>query len=206
MNKVYSTAILCLLSTINIYSQTYHPIISTKSLWTSIDCFKISSIETKSIRKEMMYGDTVILGKTYKKVYRDTSATFNWTKAKYICAVREVNKQIFYIDTNSTTEHLLYDFTKQIGDSVEVLGLGLNYPNKIKLRIDNIFTSTINGIDRKTYQFNANGSYHMLEYWYEGIGSSFGFLTPFHSVSDNQYTLKCNSINDTLFFFKVGYF
>lgn len=186
--------------TIKINAQQYQSVISRKSLWTSIDCFVLSSIEYKGVRKEMMYGDTIIAGLNYKKMYRDTSATFNWLSAEYLCAIRESNKIVYYVPNDGSGEKILYDYNKTVGDSVEVIGYGLNYPSAIKLKIDSVFITNINGVNRKTYKFNANGSYHTDEYWYEGIGSSFGFLTPFNSVSDNIFTLKCNSKNDTLFF------
>ena len=181
-------------------AQSYQSVISNKSLWTCIDCNRFGSFEFKRIRKEMMQGDTLIAGLTYKKMYRDTSGTFNWNTAKYICAIREQDKKVYFIYENTNNEQLLYDFTKNTGDSVTVCGLGLNYPNSIKLKIDSISTGIINGIARKTFKFNANGSYHTDEYWYEGLGSSFGFLTPFVSVSDNVFTLKCNVKNDTLYY------
>jgi Secretion system C-terminal sorting domain len=181
-------------------AQMYQSIISNKAIWTSIDCFVIGTFETKTRRKEMMYGDTTFNNITYKKIYVDTNSTFNWASAKYVCAIREQNKKVYYIHGDTTTELLLYDFTKNVGDSVEIVSLGLNFPNAIKLQIDSISTTIINGVARKTYKFNANGNYHTDEYWYEGIGSSFGFLTPFLSVSDNVYTLKCNAKNDTLYY------
>ena len=186
-------AIPFLLATLVGFAQPYHPVVSTKSIWTSIDCFQIGGVETKTVRKELMFGETLINGIGYKKMYRDTSATFNWATAQYVCAVRETNKLVYFIPNDGTGEKLLYDFTKNLGDSVEVVGTGLNYPLPIKLRVDSVFSTVVNGVERKTYKFNANGNYHTDEYWYEGIGSSFGFLTPFLSVSDNIFTLKCNS-------------
>jgi Secretion system C-terminal sorting domain len=182
-------------------AQDYQSVISQKSLWSSIDCFKIGTIEDKKVRKEMMQGDTIIAGLSYKKMYRDASYIFDWATAKYICAVRESDKKVYFVLKGETAEKLLYDFTKNKGDLVEVSSTIFgNRP--VKLKIDSIFTSIINGIPRKTYQFNPNGSYHTLEYWYEGIGSSFGFLTPFISVTDNILTLKCKSKNDTLYYLK----
>lgn len=122
-----------------------------------------------------------------------------------MCAVREQSKKVFFVPADSSSELLLYDFTKNVGETVEVygylMGLGGN-PEFRSLAIDSISTTIINGVARKTYKFNANGFYHTDEYWYEGIGSSFGFLTPFVSISDNIFTLKCNAKNDTLYYFK----
>jgi hypothetical protein len=148
----------------------------------------------------MIFGDTTINGNSYKKVYQDTSIHFNLKTAKYVCAIREEDKKVYYVDTNSIFEYVLYDFTKTVGDFITVRGLSHNYPDEISLRVDSIFTTTIFGIPRKTYQFNANGSYHTLEYWYEGIGSTFGFLSPFISITDNFHKLKCTSKNDTLIY------
>lgn len=183
-----------------ILAQNNHSIISEKSIWTSIDCFRIGTFESKMVRKEMMSGDTIINGIAYKKMYRDTSHVFNWNSAIYICAIRESNMKVYYITKDELKENLLYDFSKNVGEYVEVIGLGLNYPNPIRLKVDSVLIKNVNGLDRKILKFNANGSYHTDEVWIEGIGSSFGFLTPFVSVSDNYFQLKCCAKNDTLYY------
>jgi len=183
-----------------ILAQNEHSIISEKSIWTSIDCFRIGTFESKMVRKEMMSGDTIINGIAYKKIYRDTSPVFNWNTDIYTCAIRESNRKVYYIAKDELKENLLYDFSKNAGEYVEVIGLGLNYPNPIRLKVDSVSIKNINGVNRKIMKFNANGSYHTDEIWIEGIGSSFGFLTPFVSVSDNYFQLKCCSKNDTLYY------
>lgn len=200
MNKILLLTCFLMLVLKPTKAQPYHSMIAEKIVWTSIDCFQFGPFEDLTRRKEMMLGDTTISGKSYKKVYQDTSINFNIGTAKYVCAIREEDRKVYYVDTNSILEYVLYDFTKNVGDSITVRGLGDNYPDQITLNVDSIFTTTIFGIQRKTYKFNANGSYHNLEYWYEGIGSSFGFLTPFVSVPDNFKQLKCTSKNDTIIY------
>lgn len=194
---ILSIIIWCICGT---QAQSYQSVISNKSIWTSIDCFRFGPIESKLIRKEMLFGDTIINSISYKKVYRDTSYSFDWNTAKYTCAIREQDKKVYCLPKDEIKENLLYDFNLKVGDYVTVVGMGLNYPNPIKLKVDSVSNKIYNGVNRKIFKFNANGSYHTDETWIEGIGSSFGFLTPFLSVSDNIFMLKCNSKNDTLYY------
>lgn len=181
--------------------QTYHPLISNKSIWTNSECFSIGSIQAHEIKKVAIKGDTVIQGNNYKKTYSDTSFQFNWNNSQYVCALREVNKKIYFVISGDVNEYLLYDFSKNVGDTLAIYPFFLMYSNSLsvsKLIIDSVDFVNVNGITRKRFKFNANGNYHMDEYWYEGIGSSFGILTPFLSVSDNSYALLCHSKNDTI--------
>lgn len=66
-NKLFA-AIICILATYSTNAQTYQSVISNKSIWTNIDSFSLGVFTIKTIRKEMMQGDTIILGQTYKKI------------------------------------------------------------------------------------------------------------------------------------------
>ncbi len=184
-----------------VHCQTYHSLISNKSIWTNSECFSIGAIQVHEIKKVAIKGDTIIQGNNYKKTYSDTSFQFNWSNSQYICALRELNKKVYFIKSGDVNEYLLYDFSKNVGDTIAIYPFSLGYSNNLnisKLKIDSIDFVVINGITRKRFKFNANSNYHMNEYWYEGIGSSFGVLTPFLAVTDNSYTLLCNSKNDSI--------
>ena len=195
-------AVLIIFSWINtLHSQAYQPTISNKSVWTTFECFSIGAIQTHEIKKVVIKGDTVIQGNNYKKTYSDTSFQFNWSNSQYVCALREANKKVYFVKSGDVNEYLLYDFTKSVGDTVAIYPFFIGYSNNLvvsKLKIDSIDFATINGVVRKRFKFNANANFHMDEYWYEGIGSSFGILTPFLSVTDNSFTLVCNSKSDTV--------
>lgn len=176
-----------------------NPVISNKSIWTSIDCFRFGPIESKLIRKEMMFGDTIINSISYKSLI-ETPRTHLIGKRQNILVPFGNKIKVYCLPKDEIKENLLYDFNLKVGDYVTVVGMGLNYPNPIKLKVDSVSNKIYNGVNRKIFKFNANGSYHTDETWIEGIGSSFGFLTPFLSVSDNIFMLKCNSKNDTLYY------
>ena len=184
-----------------LHSQSYQPTISSRNIWTTFGCFSIGSIQTHEIKKVAIKGDTVIQGNNYKKTYSDTSFQFNFGISKYVCALRELNKKVYFVKSGDVNEYLLYDYSKNVNDTVSIYPFFLGYSNNLavrKLKIDSIDFVTLNGIVRKRFKFNANSNFHMDEYWYEGIGSSFGILTPFLSVTDNSYTLLCSSKSDTV--------
>jgi hypothetical protein len=148
-----------------------------------------------------MQGDTIINNLTYKKIYLDTALQLNFTQVNYLCALREANNKVYYIYKGNNYEDLLYDFTKNVGDTVTIYPLelsnlysGSSFPFP-KRKIDTIKTTIIEGVPRKTYIFNPSSSYG-ADVWYEGIGSVSGLMIPFSSILDVGEKLLCVSKND----------
>ena len=142
-----------------------------------------------------MFGDTIIGAKTYKKIFQNDPYLGNLENFEYVTALREDDKKVYLIYKNQTEELLLYDFTKEVGDSVTVVtDLGFSgFPTFTTAKIESIDSVLlIDGNYRKRYFFPAS-TYHPDEYWVEGIGSSIGLLSPLLSVSDNTFDLTCFS-------------
>ncbi|MFW6328120.1 MAG: T9SS type A sorting domain-containing protein [Bacteroidota bacterium] len=147
----------------------------------------------------LIQGDTVLLGETYKKVYKTNyDSTLIWKK--YFGAIREdSNARIYFLidsvyssygdlyfpgEFTDTTEVLLYDFSAGIGDTVIVP----NYldSNNIITQIDSI---QIIGEYRKKYVISTFS--YGSEYWIEGIGSINGLFGPALYEDFNMTDLLC---------------
>ena len=58
-----------------------------------------------------MQGDTVINGKTYKKVYCQFKEYYGDEEQHYYCAVREENYRVYIVEEDATEEQQIYDFS-----------------------------------------------------------------------------------------------
>lgn len=58
-----------------------------------------------------MQGDTVINGKTYKKVYCQFKEYYGDENQHYYCAVREENYRVYIVEEDATEEQQIYDFS-----------------------------------------------------------------------------------------------
>lgn len=126
--------------------------------------------------KYSLYGDTIIDGIKYSKVYKQTSDSafeFDINKAEYFCAIRndEENKRVYgiYRDLlpvinaigveidHPTKEMLLYDFSLKIGDTVSVVNFDevdvagyISYVDFVRVEVLGV------------YIYDGNGSYDLL--------------------------------------------
>lgn len=118
----------------------------------------------------VIHGDTTINEITYKKLCLESGDTIN-PIIKSLGGIREESKKIFYqgrtilFDTNNK-EYLLYDFTKQIGDTIKHNPQG--WFQSVVLDIDSIL---IDGTYRKRYKVDNGYFYQNPDYIIEGIGS-----------------------------------
>ena len=127
-----------------------------------------------------LQGDTAINGLIYRKVCRNIGSQIE-PIYKVVGGLREQDKKIFYIGESyeetyyySDHEVILYDFNKQIGDTVWLDShMGLNY---VIIKTDSV---KIGNEYRKRYETQRFGS---TEYIIEGIGNVnsglFGIITP----------------------------
>ena len=164
--------------------------------------------------KYALHGDTIINEKKYSKVYKQTADEafeFDIDKAEYFCAIRNdvENKRMYgvykdnlevynhYNEEIEETESLLYDFSLNLGDTIEVANFDeadragyIQYVKYVRVEsigiykfdgshsyvtlydTDSIF-SLNNGEQRK--RILLNGIHESLQQsWIEGIGSSDG--------------------------------
>lgn len=135
--------------------------------------------------------DTIINSTSYKQVDRCFSSS-----SSFHGAWRYENGQVYFVPKDSLNEFLLYDFTLDIGDEVDVLiqeGFGAS-PNfqVIATYVSEVDTVIVDGTPRRRLS--------VPEYtWIEGIGCTSGlFMEPWINVSNYGLSLVCMSTDDTL--------
>jgi hypothetical protein len=149
-------------------------------------------------------GDTLINAQTYVKIKKVEVPNINDVSLfpAYTGAIRQdtLNKKIYVVLTDSTTEHILYDFSLQVGDTINsvlhTLTAGcLGFNTETIYLIDTI---QVNGYDHRVFHYQGScdgtdGSY------IEGIGSEFGLLFP--NLKDIQEShLNCLKINNQSYY------
>ena len=142
-----------------------------------------------------MIGDTLINSNEYNKIYylNDTICDAYYI-SNYYGALREESKKIFFIDANEHKEKLVFDFSKNINDTI--LFDSTRIPPE-PIILDNIDTILLNGSNYIRYSTQCG------DQWIEGIGntewSTFNTCPP---IPDNgSYTrLSCFKLNDTIIY------
>ena len=142
-----------------------------------------------------MIGDTLINSNEYSKIYylSDTISDVNYISS-YYGALREESKKIFFIDANEQKEKLVFDFSKNINDTIFFDSTRIP-PEPIIL--NNIDTIILKGSNYIRYSTECG------DQWIEGIGntewSTFNTCPP---LPDNgSYTrLSCFKLNDTIIY------
>lgn len=139
-----------------------------------------------------LQGDTIINNKPYKVIYsssRDSLMQY-WKKETNFFIRDDSFKKVYKYQLGE--EQLIYDFSLQLGDSIDVGRRGF-YAKVIST--DSI---SINGQYRKRIIFDP----WFNEFWIEGIGSSSKPFNPFANkfASDISFELLCVKDNDTLLY------
>ncbi len=133
-----------------------------------------------------LLGDTIINSVKYEKIYsfNDTIVSINNIEY-YLGCIREETKKIYLIEPNSTSEKLVFDFSKNINDTI-LLDSILIPPSPIILA--DIDTLNLNGENYLRYWTSCGDK------WIEGIGNAewdiFGICPP---LPDNGSYTRLNS-------------
>lgn len=110
-----------------------------------------------------------------------------------------INKKVFYIPVDSTSESLLYDFNLLQGDTIR------GYMEDIaKIHFDTTFYAVIDSVDSILVNgsFRKRWRYHTNDFWgliwgggeiIEGIGSTYGLLEGLLPMFDDNGILVCYS-------------
>jgi hypothetical protein len=171
------------------FSQEYTPFPTTDAIWRGSHNFRVNDIPTTNCWEVRMHNtDTIINGKTYKKIS---------TKGirENIFALREQDKKVYLRIENK--DSLLYDFNLRSGDTLNnrIYGLNANSPIRLVTKIDSI---SLNGKFRKRYNINSGAPL------IEGIGSLWGFLPQLIIYLDSSYSLEYNSVDNKVIYEIVG--
>ena len=146
---------------------TYQPFIMDGSCkWIMTAAGGSSGVETV-ISNE----DTLILGKSYKKIYRNRCEQSD--VKEYMGAFREENRKVFYFrkgfNEREGFENLVYDFNLKVGDRIEYED-GWDPYETYEIEVARIDTIATEGILRKQFFFDGDPEGRYFS-WIEGIGN-----------------------------------
>ncbi|MBA7580749.1 hypothetical protein ES708_22643 [subsurface metagenome] len=168
---IISILILFLIPRVN--GQKYFSFPTENVNWNVYLEYSISESPTDTVLlRYTIHGDTIINQIAYKKLCLESGDTLD-PEIESVGGLREQDKKIYFIGQDFLRnphyeESLLYDFNKQIGDTVKHDNYGTCYSI-----IENIDSIEIDGEYRKRYEVYASNNYYFpdQEYWIEGIGS-----------------------------------
>lgn len=171
MNKLFFTISILFTIAAGLKSQNYVPFPIENANW---NVFYVGTCQERApdtlLLKYTINGDTTINELTYKKLCLENGDTIN-PQTKAIGGLREENRKIYYngltiLSSTDDKEYLLYDFTKQIGDTI--LHNPQGWFKSVILDIDSVL---IDGVYRKRYKVDNHWYYQNPDYIIEGIGS-----------------------------------
>lgn len=184
---------IALLFSANTIAQTYIPLPDTNVVW-SVDTSKIT-----------VSGDTVLNAVSYNKYYvtADTSLAPNSYQLAGLVRQDSVNKKVFGILPGQSAEQLMYDFSLNVGDTITVYSIGFIHPGPNLVKVIAKDSVQINSTYRQ--RLTLTGYVYpniLIEYWTEGLGSSYGPLNPGLScvcITDICYpNLLCQQQNGSI--------
>jgi len=156
-------------------------------------------------------GDTLINSISYAKFYVNID-TFQTHYLKGFMRQDTLQKKVYWLNINSTQEHLLYDFSLNVGDTVEVYPGIYSYLGTARMKVNAIDSLVILGNYHKRFTMEnvQLGIMFSEEYWIEGIGSNFGLLMSgsWNAGIHSEWifpSLMCYTENDTLVFLNQGF-
>lgn len=167
--------------------------------WANLYCgvgayFKISLASTDL---DMLSGDTIIAGNTYKKLLKVDQTTNNVIGLQGF--MREANRQVMFRYPNSENEFMLYDFSLNVGQE---FALDYGYSGgELWFKVMAVDSININNSLRKRMFIAYNISDPSIDdVWIEGIGSTNGLLSPCYDLFScgSQRRLLCHYENQEL--------
>lgn len=186
MKKLY---LICLLLPSMLVAQDYIPMLQEGNIWgvVGIDGFG----GPNSNHSFSVAGEEIINNVTYKVI----SGAY--------CRFREEDEKIYAYEPDDGMEYLIYDFTVQVGDVVD-----LSYAGNDCRLIGDIYieemtvvartTQFIAGENRTVIEFEAFGD--PIETWIVGIGSSSGFHPNGNGI-DSASFLTCFTYRGITYYF-----
>jgi len=150
-------------------------------------------------------GDTLINNQSYVKIKKTESPSLNDVSSypTYTGAIRQdtLNKKIYVILSDSTTENILYDFSLQVGDTVKSVLHTLasdcfGFNSETIVSIDSI---QVNGNYHRVFHFQGSCTGPNGGSYIEGIGSDFGLLFP-NRMDETESHLSCLKVNNQTYY------
>jgi hypothetical protein len=195
----------------HLFSQTnvYHPFPDSNSVWTE-QCAYLQGGMTPVNNPQILFlgGDTVISAVIYKKIltsgykyylYPGNNCCLYYNQLAGMIRQDTAQKKIY--SWIPPTDVLLYDFNLYAGDTLPVSSI--NYPGSGNYvsSIDSILVGTTY---RKRFHISVKGSISAWDSNYvqliEGIGSTFGLLSPLSPPFEGGCNLNCFSENNIVLY------
>ena len=186
MKKTFALIVMqfALIISVSLEAQThsyeYIPIVKDGlQVWTIDKNYGQYNEQYRYERLALTEEDTIIDGKSYKKLYSFTEREFDIETATFVCGIREnENKQVFVASYHNQQEFLLYDFSLTEGDSILAESNG---EYDLYFNVTDVDTIDYNGVERRkiTLQFY---NYAWVT-WIEGIGNIEGLLMDWRSYT-----------------------
>lgn len=196
-NLACLTIFLLLQPTIRSMAQSYLPFPEQGGIWgsehSSIICLNgITAV--CYVNKTVTNGDTIINGLKYVKLLerslqQDGGGWLALTGIYNAGFLRNdsINKRVYYKETASSNDTLLYDFNLEVGDTLPV---SMVYdPQQSVITVDNIDTITENEVMLRRYHLDHAGWGD--SYLIEGVGSTLGLFSPIVPFFEFTWDLVC---------------
>lgn len=213
MKKIRFTLLACCIMQLMSFqstAQTYQPFPTGTARWNIDRCWYFFNPGWYDLYSIHMDGsDTVYQGETFKKLTISSHMYHppfdSITPYEFFGGIREENKQVFIFQkwgSIDTTSHLIYDFTNtDVGDTIYTSALfaapGDLYPHVVSA-VDSVL---LGATYHKRLLLQDPNSGMDVEYWTEGVGSSWGLpFASFWNITDNSYELLCFSESGQLLY------
>ncbi len=196
-------AIFYLLLQFNVQAQTYVPFPDSNAVW---DVYTVSDPDAynSAFYKYLTFGDTVINGLEYTKLYKmilNKYCNTCPTDTLYVGAYRNdiPNKIVYFLQ--DSIEKILYNFSLNVGDTIpttyyiETHGYIMTVCDIDSIQLEN-------GEYRKQFTYEFPVQLETCDFpVVEGSGSLLGLLETMSFGEDAfQTVLVCNHVNDSLLF------
>jgi Secretion system C-terminal sorting domain len=177
----------------NAQTSIYHPFPDSNAVWNFHFILYCTGGYGDEYYSVTISGDTIINSQTYHKletpfIQSFTTGTCPGNAIGYNGAIRQdtTNRKVFYVPPSNNTEQLLYDFSMQVGDTVQGYIESFASPNDTVQSIDSVL---VGSNYRKRWNINSCYNIHFIE----GIGSTYGLikLSPGCIVDHADYSLTC---------------
>lgn len=188
--------LICIISNVNAFCQ-YVKFPIDSAIWR-VDYWNFDACGIPQPNAQYQYtfdGDSIVNSISYSKVY--SSGISNCLSFGFCGLLRDdtLNQKVYFIQPDSSSEKLLYDFSLNVGDTVPDL---FNYTG-VSVIVDSIDTINYGGIARRRFRYALNMGPHNDPYIIEGIGNVSGLLVPLESPTISYY-LICFSIGGQYIF------
>lgn len=199
--KISITLLLLTCFSLTVFGQAYQPFPTSNAMWREnsggFQCSCCSDFQYT------ITGDTVINTLTYHKLQKtgvkyledllgNCTSNIAYVINQFAGCFRNdsTNKKVFFIYPMTSNDTLLYDFNLSIGDTVppSPLNDNGNFINVVT-DIDSVF---LGGVYHK--RFKLDSCWQQL-YYIEGIGSTYGLLSPAMCPFEAIYNLQCFTKN-----------